>query len=393
MRTIDLLAGGLQPDSYALLNKVVSVEVLGSVAYGVWELIGELQGSDNVEPNVLLTLCNDLQRPLVEELIAYDKELPPNMLRATADKIAYQAITTLTDAYARGDSVSLLEQSSEIIDQINGKLTGSIGDTTMDLLAMDLSEAEQSNLEWNTRILRDDIKRPDPGRHILIGALGNVGKTSFMLDLAKTWAKADEGDILLFLNEGSPEEYARRASTVLLNKNIDDVMAMPLEQRAAEMNKAGAGRLKLIGAHGWQLPQIHAYIDKYKGKVAAVFIDMIANAVPGGASASEKARKLEEAHIACRSHAIIQKYVSVVTSRLSNDAVGIAYPHMNMLKDAKIGVAAQTDLMIMLSGNEGDCPAGFLAVNVSVPRSKITNIGCTDPADATTYNRFTGCFN
>lgn len=210
-----------------------------------------------------------------------------------------------------------------------------------------------------------------PGNHILVYGRTDVGKTTFVLNMAAGFVRRDER-VLYFGNEDQIKTLKSRFVARLTGQTWQEAQLRKRDTERVYRERGGEERMRMI--------QItHTTPDKMRKEIAAyeptvVFLDQIRNLQ--GANGDKMTQKLESAGIAFRELLLEHDLVGVSVTQANDrrEKNGQEHPiwlDTDDVDSSRTGLPGTTDLMIGLGANKDMRMRGQIAA--SFPKNKLSS--------------------
>ena len=254
-------------------------------------------------------------------------------------------------AYEAGGDIDLFQAVMQLDKKYAQDLKRIEDITWADESIEDMLEEDANGTKYNWRhlSLRGSCPNMEPGDQIIVALRPGKGKTSWMADQLTAMAKQipDGRPAVWFNNEGPRGKVRRTLFRAGLSSTMSDMhKAGPEAVRKAWIDNVGpVDCIRVFNVHGKTYHQLEDLIIQHNPGI--VVWDMLDN-VHGFDEAERKDLKLEHLYQWAREMAVQHDFLSLPTSQLSNDAMGVMWPDQSMLKDSKVGKQGACETIICI---------------------------------------------
>lgn len=248
-------------------SKEVSTE-----AFKTWFLQFHLKTDNKDNYNLILDMVNDRpeinQKLIIKEMIK--SAAVTKIVELTSNKLDDDSIGSIRTIL---DEVELSNNDRDEIEE--ARLTKTIDEC--------LEESDFSGgYKWPLECLNTNIN-PFPAKGVLLAlaARPDCGKSSITLSFIGHFAKQMQDDdvILWFNNENIKERAANRCASAVLNRSVDDLLA--LKRKGVKIHEhylkaqGGKNRIEFFDIHDWNTAKVERCVKRYKKNVKCIVVDMV----------------------------------------------------------------------------------------------------------------------
>lgn len=235
--------------------------------------------------------------------------------------------------------------------------------------------ALEPQLTFSLDGLQKACKGLGKGNLIVVGALPDTGKTTFLLgECAHMLPQVkDDQYIIYFNNEQAMKDMAYRLRSAVLGRSIDDIMLNPA-QAVTDYKAAGGERVLLFDKSYMDTKFVEERLKRYEGKIGLIIFDQLWK-IKGSSKSSNDFMQL--AHIFAWARDICKKHAPVITVHQADaSSYGLKYLGMENLFGSNIAIQGEADAIITI-GRMTDGSALPTVRHFNVPKNKLPE--GTDP--------------
>lgn len=283
-----------------------------------------------------------------------------------------------------------------------------------DVGQMVLEDADNSGylLDFLPRDFYMQLKGLNAGDNIAVAAPTNKGKTSFLTNIAVSFAKqhkvkyaeylemttADDWvqpdgfrpmvwqPVLYLVNEGVSRKIFPRVYQTALRINREKLHALTAKgELESEYVKAMGRRdaIRLVDIHGYTVSEVARVIEQHNPFL--VITDMTGRMRVTHGSGSNDVQQLEEAWETMRVQAAIQQFIHVGTVQISAEGFNNYYPPLSAVQNSKTGIQTTWDLAIYIGAMNEPAEGQEGVRGISTPKSKMARSGFKDTIQQLTW--------
>lgn len=256
------------------------------------------------------------------------------------------------------------------------------------------------------------LKGVNAGDNICIGAPTNKGKTSFLVNVAITFAKQhkvmyekyldmvqDEAwvepdefkpmvwqPVLYLVNEGTARKITPRVYQTALGLNRQQLFDLGAKGELDKKYREVMGRrdaIRLVNVHGMNVGEITRVIEQHNPFL--VITDMTGRIRVNSNSGANDVQQLEEVWENMRVQAAINSFIHVGTIQISAEGFNNYYPPISAAQNSKTGVQTTWDLAIYIGAMSAPAEGQEGVRGISTPKSKLARSGEKDEIQELTY--------
>ncbi len=231
------------------------------------------------------------------------------------------------------------------------------------------SDANSPVLNFSLEGLCKAFKGIRKGNIIVVGALPDTGKTTFLLaEVANMLNQIpDDQYIMYFNNEQAMKDMAYRLRSAVLGKSFDDIMLDPT-QAVTDYKALGGERVLLYDKSYMDTKFVEERIKRYEGKIGLIIFDQLWK-IKGNSKSSNDFMQL--AHIFAWARDICKKHAPVITVHQADaQAYGLKYLGMENLFGSNIAIQGEADAIVTI-GRTTDGSALPTVRHFNVPKNKL----------------------
>lgn len=256
------------------------------------------------------------------------------------------------------------------------------------------------------------LKGCNEGDNICIGAPTNKGKTSFLVNIAVSfamqhkvmyekyveltsaadWVAPDDHKpmvwqpVLYLVNEGTARKITPRVYQTALGVDRQKLFELGASGKLEQKYLDVLGRrdaIRLVNVHGMTVGEIVRVIEQHSP--FCVITDMTGRIRVSSNSGSNDVAQLEEVWENLRVQAAIQSFIHVGTIQISAEGFNNYYPPISAAQNSKTGVQTTWDLAIYIGALNEPAEGQEGVRGISTPKSKMARSGCKDIIQQLTY--------
>ena len=257
-----------------------------------------------------------------------------------------------------------------------------------------------------------NIKGLNAGDNICVAAPTNKGKTSFLCNIAVSfalqhkvlfekykemvgaddWVEPDEfkpmlwQPVLYLVNEGTSRKITPRVYQTALSVDREKLFALGAQGKLESAYADKMGRrdaVRLVNVHGYSSSEIARVIEQHNPFL--VITDMTGRIRASSNSGMNDVQQLEEVWEAMRIQAAIQSFIHVGTVQISVEGFNNYYPPLSAVQNSKTGIQTTWDLAIYLGAMNEPTEGQEGVRGLSTPKSKMARSGCKDNIQQLTH--------
>ena len=309
-------------------------------------------------------------------------------------------------------SFEVLNKAQESHKRRNIKYGGSWEDG--DVWQMVQEDADNSGylFDFLPRTFYMNLKGCNEGDNICVGAPTNKGKTSFLVNIAVSFAKQHKAmyekyievttdsaweqpenftpmewqPVLYLVNEGTSRKITPRVYQTALGLDRQKLFELGASGKLESKYLEVMGRrdaVRLVNVHGYSIAEITRVIEQHKPFL--VITDMTGRVRVHNASGSNDVQQLEEVWETMRIQAAIQHFIHVGTIQISAEGFNNYYPPISAAQNSKTGVQTTWDLAIYIGAMAEPAEGQEGVRGISTPKSKMARTGCKDNIQQLTH--------
>lgn len=257
-----------------------------------------------------------------------------------------------------------------------------------------------------------NLKGCNEGDNICIGAPTNKGKTSFLVNIAVSfaqqhkvmyekhlaevqadgWVEPEEykpmvwQPVLYLVNEGTARKITPRVYQTALSVDREELFKLGASGSLEAKYLKVMGRrdaVRLVNVHGYSVAEITRVIEQHNPFL--VITDMTGRIRVSSNSGSNDVQQLEEVWETMRIQAAIQNFIHVGTIQISAEGFNNFYPPISAAQNSKTGVQTTWDLAVYIGAMNEPTEGQEGVRGISTPKSKMARSGCKDNIQQLTH--------
>lgn len=286
-----------------------------------------------------------------------DPAIEQGFMERLAAASAVADLTTAIEKFHNGDEVDVLTVTRSVADEIEFTVDRKIKnpqvlDPIEDLLK---DEENDAGFHWRLPEMNRILKPLCPGDAVIIAGRPDLGKTTFCADNLTHFAAqvdalypGENRSIIWFNNEGPGKRIITRNFQAALRMSVGEMVELSkvsaknavhrnaLREQYIEAIGGRGGTLRVFDIHDMWNHEVEDILRRYPPGM--VLFDMVDNIKFGGEANNNGQRTdqlLEAMYQWARLMAVKYECPVLMTSQISADGDGVAYPTLPQLKDSK----------------------------------------------------------
>ncbi len=366
----------------------IDIDTLGSLI--------RLKGKQTKEQLVLTEqILKQLREPLPADIRA-------NTLNLLEERRLSGEAAMLIKQFEDGEEVDLtfelnkLAAATKLRIEVQNQATWADGDV-WDYIQADADDSGFI-LDFLPEEIYSTIKGINEGDNICVAAPTDKGKTSFLVNLAKSFAKqrkermeADDNmkfrPVLYLVNEGTAERITPRVYQTALHLTRNELWERGKAGKITDEYVKIVGRrdaIRLVNIHGKSVSQVARIIEAHNPFL--VITDMTGRIrVSGGGNGANDVAQLEEVWNDFRTLAAMMNFIHVGTAQISAEGFNMLYPPVSALQNSKTGIQTTLDLALWIGAYAEPTPENENLRGISTPKNKLARSGCKSLNQVLTY--------
>jgi replicative DNA helicase len=310
---------------------------------------------------------------LTQAKIKLNETMKVGILKNLVELSLAQRLTQLMLKYEDGEEIDIVCEVENLLTMSKDKLAAeSLEYAELDCLEEDTDD--DNGMAWPLECLNRTCRKLRGGDSLIVGARPDTGKTTFVAMMVTAVIKTGKV-VVVFNNEGKKSTILRRVVQSALRATSVEMTKM---REAGTLKESwekigGRDRLRVYDVHNMNNLQLYALLKAQKEDIGMVVFDMLDNVIMAGGKSNERPdESLNRLYQWARGVGVELDCINLVTSQLSAEADGEAWPTLGSLAGSKTGKAGATDVVIMIGRmNEGMDEKRFL----STPKNKLRRPG------------------
>lgn len=292
------------------------------------------------------------------------------VLELKRKKLVYELASELAKPDGGKKSDKLYRELSEVWTTTDLETKQSVKEYAVPAVDLLSKVGDQSRIPIGPKQLRARIGGGAlPGHSILIFGRTEVGKSTFVVDMAAR-AVSKNQKVLYVGNEDSINVMKLRMMQRMLRKTYQEVMATPKASVSAFLELGGEERLRLVHLNPGTMDDLREDIEEFEPTI--LIVDQIRNF--GGRQEDGMTQRMEQNGIKFRSllgeYGLIGIGVTQAGNRdISHSADTPVWLGTGDVDSSRVGLPATADLMLGIGGNAEMLSRGQRAI--SIPKNKL----------------------
>lgn len=349
-----------------------------------------------------------LMKPIIEQLrTPIDSTVRATIYEQLEERKLAGEVGLLLKLWEGGEEVDfshdLLQKAQDSHSRRKVKHQGSWEDG--DVYQMVVEDADDSGyvLDFLPESIYSQLRGMNVGDNVCVAAETDKGKTSFLVNMAISFAKQHkelyesylqetqaEGfvppenfvpmewrPVLYLVNEGTSRRITPRVYQTALGVTREELFKVGASGQLEHRYTSIMGRrdaVRLVDIHGYSLSEVTRVIEQHNP--FAVITDMTGRIRVSSGSGMNDVQQLEEAWEAMRIQAAVQQFIHIGTAQISVEGFNNFYPPRHAIQNSKTGIQTTWDLGLYI-GALANPPEGQEGVRgISTPKSKMARSGC-----------------
>lgn len=349
-----------------------------------------------------------LMKPIIEQLrVPIDSTVRATILEQLEERRLAGEVGLLLKLWEAGEEVEfsheLLQKAQESHSRRKVKHQGSWEDG--DVWQMVQEDADDSGyvLDFLPQSIYTQLRGMGIGDNVCIAAETDKGKTSFLVNVAISFAKQHKAlyeeylevsqaegyvppddekpvefqPVLYLVNEGTSRKITPRVYQTALGVTREQLFKIGAAGTLESKYTAVVGRrdaIRMVDIHGYSLSEVARVIDQHNP--FCVITDMTGRIRVGSGTGMNDVQQLEEAWEAMRIQAAVQQFIHIGTAQISAEGFNNFYPPRSAIQNSKTGIQTTWDLGLYI-GALTNPPEGQEGMRgISTPKSKMARSGC-----------------
>ena len=379
----------------------IDVDTLGSFI--------RLKGNQTAEQ---LKLTDRLLKQLREPI---DDTVRAITLNALEERRLSGEAEMLVKRFADGEEIDLIHEMRKLVQSAEVALDVQHA-SWCDADVNELIDADADDSGYILDFLPEEfyknLRGMNEGNNIGVAAPTDKGKTSFLVNLAVSFAKQRR----VFMEQWQtmlkdPEQWTQklqekcrfRPVLYLVNEGIAEVITPRVYQtalkitrkemyRRRQLNQVTSDYIKVMGRrdavrlvniHGKSVAQIAKIIEAHDPFL--VITDMTGRIRANGGSGANDITQLEEVWNDMRILAAMMDFIHVGTAQISAEGFDNLFPPISALQNSKTGIQTTLDLALWIGAHANPVGDNELMRGLGTPKNKLARSGCKGSNQVMTF--------
>lgn len=296
--------------------------------------------------------------------------------------------------YEGGSELNLIEWAYQVAEESRNKMT-LVTESSFATIGS-LIQRNQSNISyaWSLQCMANAFNNMAGSKFSILAGLSDIGKTSFALNIAVSWARQTQSPIIWLNNEGEQNDVLMRAYTIMFGVDDDTIREWSYDGTLYKKLHESFGRedpIRIYNVHKMDVRQVEELITKVHAHVGVggVFFDMIDSIEMYVAnSQAREDQRLEKKYQWARALGVQFDYPTIAMSQQSETQEYLQWPSKKHLKDSKVGKQGASDNIIFITQPEDDTVQNIRYI--SAPKNKTARKGSQRLRAEVKFDRTTG---
>lgn len=362
--------------------------------------LGSLIKLKTKQTKEVMALTNEILRQLKQPLPVDARAI--TLMGLEERRLSAEA-AMICKKYDDGEEIDVVFELNKLATATKQRLELTTHAAWCDTDVWTLIQADADDAGYKLDFLPDEIssqiKGINEGNNICVAAPTDKGKTSFLANIAVSFAKQrfklmQEDDtigfrpVLYLVNEGTAEVITPRIYQTALGINRQEMWNRGNAGMITDDYIKVVGRkdaIRLINIHGKSVAQVARIIESHNA--FCVISDMTGRIRSNGAgNGANDVAQLEEVWNDMRTLAAIgNKFIHVGTAQISAEGFDNLYPPVSALQNSKTGIQTTLDLALWIGAYANPTPDNELMRGISTPKNKLVKSGCRSYNTVLTY--------